>query len=172
MANLFDGANKIKNEVEELEKTLENLRLTSARLETIGKTILEIENISPNLQKIAQDISNLQENYKKLNIDTLKASISTHIDELFEKKKIWLLYIPLAVGFIGFIVAVSVTIYIYFESIRTLKSQNENLVNRLDSIYNMHLLDEKFWYNKKNQKLFLSDYDWIEKQMKEEKNQK
>lgn len=75
-------------------------------------------------------------------------------------------------GFIGFIVAVSVTIYIYFESIRTLKSQNENLVNRLDSIYNMHLLDEKFWYNKKNQKLFLSDYDWIEKQMKEEKNQK
>ena len=52
MANLFDGANKIKNEVEELEKTLENLRLTSARLETIGKTISEIENISPDLQKI------------------------------------------------------------------------------------------------------------------------
>ena len=152
MANLFDGANKIKNEVEELEKILENLRLTSARLETIEKTISEIENISPDLQKITQDISNLQENYKKLNIDTLKASISTHIDELFEKKKIWLLYIPLAVGFIGFIVAVSVTIYIYFESIRTLKSQNENLVNRLDSIYNMHILDEKFWYNKKNQK--------------------
>ena len=125
MANLFDGANKIKNEVEELEKTLENLKLTSARLETIGKTISEIENISPDLQKITQDISNLQENYKKLNIDTLKASISTHIDELFEKKKIWLLYIPLTVGFIGFIVAVSVTIYIYFESIRTLKSQNE-----------------------------------------------
>lgn len=172
MANLFDGANKIKNEVEELEKTLENLKLTSARLETIGKTISEIENISPDLQKIAQDISNLQENYKNLDIETLKSSISTHIDELFEKKKIWLLYIPLVVGFIGFIVAVSVTIYIYFESIRTLKSQNENLVNRLDSIYNMHLLDEKFWYNKKNQKLFLSDYDWIEKQMKEEKNQK
>lgn len=172
MANIFEGANKLKNEAEEIEKILEKLKLTSARLEKIEKTFSEVENISPDLQKIAQDISNLQENYKKLNIETLKASISTHIDELFEKKKIWLLYIPLAVGFIGFIVAVSVTIYIYFESIRTLKSQNENLVNRLDSIYNMHLLDEKFWYNKKNQKLFLSDYDWIEKQMKEEKNQK
>ena len=172
MANLFDGANKLKNEVEELEKTLENLKLTSAKLEIIGKTISKIENISPDLQKIALDISNLQENYNSLDIETLKSSISTHIDELFEKKKIWLLYIPFAMAFIGFIVAVSVTTYIYFESIRTLKSQNENLVNRLDSIYNMHILDEKFWYNKKNQKLFLSDYDWIEKQMKEEKKKK
>lgn len=38
MANLFEGASKLKNEAEEIDKVLERLKLTSARLEKIEKT--------------------------------------------------------------------------------------------------------------------------------------
>ena len=35
MANLFEGASKLKNEAEEIDKILEKLKLTSERLEKI-----------------------------------------------------------------------------------------------------------------------------------------
>ena len=56
---------------------------------------------------------------------------------------------------------------------RSLESKNEVLEDRLEAIYDVHLLDEKFWYNTKNQKLFLDSNKNIKKRIAQEnKNNK
>lgn len=165
MANLFEGASKLKNEAEEIEKVLEKLKLTSSRLEKIEKTFSEVENISPDLLKIKKEIGAIKQEYENIDGKAISNAINDLTNKIFDNWKLWLLYIPLG----GFLIAFIMISYIYLTSVRSLKAQNEVLVNRLDSIYNMHLLDKKYWYNKQNQRLFLKDYNWIEKKMKEEK---
>ncbi len=56
-------------------------------------------------------------------------------------------------------------------NVSKMSEENKILSDRINSVYNMNLLDKKFLYNKENQELFLGDYDWIQKKMNEEKNQ-
>ncbi|WP_294708833.1 hypothetical protein [uncultured Fusobacterium sp.] len=165
MANLFEGASKLKNEAEEIDKVLENLKLTSARLEKIEKTFSEIEKISPDLEKINREIKAIKREYESIDGQAISNAIKDLMDKIYSSWKLWLLYIPLG----SFLIAVMMVAYIYLTSVRSLKEQNGVLVNRLDSIYKMHLLDKKYWYNKENQELFLKDYEWIKKEIAEEK---
>lgn len=165
MANLFDGANKVKNGVEEIDKILDKLKLTSERLEQIEKTFSEVENISPDLKKIKQEIGDIKEEYETIDGKAISEAIYNLTNKLFNDWKIWGLYIPIGI----FLMSFMMVSYIYLTSIRTLTKQNEVLVKKLDSIYKMHLLDKKYWYNKETQELFLQDYEWIKKEMAEEK---
>ena len=54
-------------------------------------------------------------------------------------------------------------------NVRKMAEENRVLSARINSVYNMRLLDKKYWYDKENQKLFLKDYEWIEKEIAEEK---
>ncbi len=75
------------------------------------------------------------------------------------------MYLPLAV-FAATFIMVS---YFYMVNVRKMAEENRVLSARINSVYNMHLLDKKYWYDKGNQKLFLKDYEWIEKEIAEEK---
>lgn len=165
MANIFDRANDLKNEAKEIEKTLTELKLTSERLEEVQKAISEIENLDPTLITISNEIKKIKEEYESIDGQAISNAIKDLMDKIYSSWKLWLLYIPLG----SFLIAVMMVAYIYLTSVRSLKEQNGVLVNRLDSIYKMHLLDKKYWYNKENQELFLKDYEWIKKEIAEEK---
>ena len=169
MANLFDGANKVKDGVEEIDKILDKLKLTSERLEKIEETFSEVENISPDLLKIRKEIKAIKEDYKELDLEevhkTIKNTVNRITDEAFENWKLWGLYLPLAVFAAAFIMVS----YFYIVNVRKMAEENRILSDRINSVYKIHLLDKKFWYNKASQNLFLSDKKWIEEQIKAEK---
>lgn len=169
MANLFDGANKVKDGVEEIDKILDKLKLTSERLEKIEETFSEVENISPDLLKIRKEIKAIKEDYKDLDLEevhkTIKNTVNRITDGAFENWKLWGLYFPLVI----FVAAFIMVSYFYMVNVRKMAEENKVLSDRINSVYNMHLLDKKFWYNKENQELFLGDYDWIQKKIVEEK---
>lgn len=165
MANLFEGASKLKNEAEEIDRILEKLKLTSERLEKIEKTFSEIENISPNLKKINQEIKAIKREYESIDGQAISNAINNLMEKIYNSWKLWLLYIPLG----SFLIAVIMVAYMYLTSVRTLKAQNEVLVNSINSVYKLQLLDEKFWYNKSNQELYLGDKKWLKKQIENEK---
>lgn len=169
MANLFDGANKVKDGVEEIDKILDKLKLTSERLEKIEETFSEVENISPDLLKIRKEIKAIKEDYKDLDLEKVHQTIENTVyritDGAFDNWKLWGLYLPLAV-FAATFIMVS---YFYMVNVRKMAEENRVLSARINSVYNMHLLDKKYWYDKGNQKLFLKDYEWIEKEIAEEK---
>lgn len=176
MANLFEGANKVKNGVEELDKVLDKLKLTSERLEQIEKTFSEVEKISPDLLKIKDEIQDIKKDYEELNLektkDIIKENVSNITNKVFINWKLWGLYIPLIV-FIGTLI---MALHFYMmnirameENVRKMEQENKILSDRINSVYHMHLLDKKFWYDKENQKLFLKDYEWIKKEIAKEK---
>lgn len=169
MANLFDGANKVKDGVEEIDKILDKLKLTSERLEKIEETFSEVENISPDLLKIRKEIKAIKEDYEDLDLEevhkTIKNTVNRITDGAFENWKLWGLYFPLVI----FVAAFIMVSYFYMVNVRKMAEENKVLSDRINSVYNMHLLDKKFWYNKENQELFLGDYDWIQKKIAEEK---
>lgn len=165
MANLFEGASKLKNEAEEIDKVLERLKLTSARLEKIEKTFSEVENISPDLKKIKEEIVAIKEEYENIDGKAISNAINDLVNKIFDSWKLWLLYIPLG----GFLIAFIMVSYFYMTNVRRMAEENKILSDRINSVYNMHLLDQKYWYDEKNQELFLGDYDWIKKKMAEEK---
>ena len=169
MANLFDGANKVKDGVEEIDKILDKLKLTSERLEKIEETFSEVENISPDLLKIRKEIKAIKEDYEDLDLEevhkTIKNTVNRITDGAFENWKLWGLYFPLVI----FVAAFIMVSYFYMVNVRKMAEENKILSDRINSVYNMHLLDKKFWYNKENQELFLGDYDWIQKKIAEEK---
>lgn len=169
MANLFEGASKLKNEIEEIDKILNKLKLTSERLEKIEKTFSEVENISPDLLKIRKEIETIKEDYKDLDLEevhkTIKNTVNRITDGAFNNWKLWGLYFPIAVFTVAFIMVS----YFYMVNIRKMAEENRILSDRINSVYKIHLLDKKFWYNKASQNLFLSDKKWIEEQIKAEK---
>ena len=169
MANLFDGANKVKDGVEEIDKILDKLKLTSERLEKIEETFSEVENISPDLLKIRKEIKAIKEDYEDLDLEevhkTIKNTVNRITDGAFENWKLWGLYFPLVI----FVAAFIMVSYFYMVNVRKMAEENRVLSARINSVYNMHLLDKKYWYDKGNQKLFLKDYEWIEKEIAEEK---
>ena len=107
MANLFDGANKVKDGVEEIDKILDKLKLTSERLEKIEETFSEVENISPDLLKIRKEIKAIKEDYEDLDLEevhkTIKNTVNRITDGAFENWKLWGLYFPLVIFVAAFI---------------------------------------------------------------------
>ena len=165
MANLFEGASKLKNEAEEIDKVLERLKLTSARLEKIEKTFSEVENISPDLKKIKEEIVAIKEEYKNIDGKAISNAINDLVNKIFDNWKLWLLYIPLG----GFLIAFIMVSYFYMINVRRMAEENRILSDRINSVYKIHLLDKKFWYNEFSQNLFLSDKEWLKEQIKAEK---
>ena len=165
MANLFEGANKLKNEAEEIDKVLEKLNLTAVRLEKIEKTFSEVENLSPDLLKIKKEIKAIKEEYESIDGKIIRNAVDDLTDKIFNDWKMWGLYVPMG----GFLVALIMVSYFYMTNVRKMEEENRILSARINSVYNMHLLDKKYWYDKKNQELFLKDYEWIEKEIAEEK---
>lgn len=114
MANLFEGASKLKNEAEEIDKVLERLKLTSARLEKIEKTFSEVENISPDLKKIKEEIVAIKEEYENIDGKAISNAINDLVNKIFDSWKLWLLYIPLG----GFLIAFIMVSYFYMTNVR------------------------------------------------------
>lgn len=165
MANLFEGASKLKNEAEEIDKVLEKLKLTSERLERIEKTFSEVENISPDLLKIKKEIGAIKKEYEEIDGKAISNAINDLIEKFFNDWKIWGLYIPMG----AFLVAFIIVSYFYMANVRKMAEENRILSDRINSVYKIHLLDKKFWYDEASQNLFLSDKEWIIEQIKLEK---
>lgn len=161
MANLFEGASKLKNEAEEIDKILEKLKLTSERLEKIEKTFSEVENISPELLKIKKEIGAIKKEYEKIDGKAISNAINDLTEKIFNNWRMWGLYVPMAT----FLAVLIMGSYFYMTSIKRIN-------DKVDYIYYIHLSNDKFWYDKNSKELYLGDNDWIKKQIEKEKNKK
>ncbi|WP_297407618.1 hypothetical protein, partial [uncultured Cetobacterium sp.] len=82
----------------------------------------------------------------------------------------WLIYAPI----IGFTVALVLISYFYFINVRHIQEKNDILANKINNVYWILAEDNKFWYDKNSQKLFIENYNWIKdyKQNLQKKNKK
>ena len=158
MANLFEGASKLKNEAEEIEKVIGKLTLTSARLEKIEKTFSAVENISPDLEKIKEEIEAIKQEYESIDGKAISNAINDLVNRIFDNWKLWGFYVPLGI----FITSFLIISYFYITSVRKVN-------DKIDYIYYIHLSDDKFWYNKESKDLYLGDNDWIKQKIEKEK---
>ena len=172
MANLFDGANKVKDGVEEIDKILDKLKLTSERLEKIEETFSEVENISPDLLKIRKEIKAIKEDYEDLDLEevhkTIKNTVNRITDGAFENWKLWGLYFPLVI-FVAVFIMVS---YFYMINVRKMAEENKVLAAKINYVYQVQVLDEKYWYDETSQELYLGDNKWIKEKIREVKKRK
>lgn len=172
MANLFDGANKVKDGVEEIDKILDKLKLTSERLEKIEETFSEVENISPDLLKIRKEIKAIKEDYKDLDLEevhkTIKNTVNRITDGAFENWKLWGLYFPLVI----FVAAFIMVSYFYMVNVRKMAEENKVLAAKINYVYQVQVLDEKYWYDETSQELYLGDNKWIKEKIREVKKRK
>lgn len=173
--NIFQGAKRIKEETEEVLNALEGVKKLRDDLKVLSNAFTqastlktELEDISSKIHGLDSEINNKIGNInRELNDlrDRTEKMVENQVQTAMEWWKLWALYIPATVLFISLIWAG----YIYLTSIRTLKEENEILQNRIISIYHAQVLEDKYWYDKKNKKLFLQDYKWIEEQIKKER---
>ena len=172
MANLFDGANKVKDGVEEIDKILDKLKLTSERLEKIEETFSEVENISPDLLKIRKEIKAIKEDYEDLDLEevhkTIKNTVNRITDGAFENWKLWGLYFPLVI----FVAAFIMVSYFYMINVRKMAEENKVLAAKINYVYQVQVLDEKYWYDETSQELYLGDNKWIKEKIREVKKRK
>lgn len=172
MANLFDGANKVKDGVEEIDKILDKLKLTSERLEKIEETFSEVENISPDLLKIRKEIKAIKEDYEDLDLEevhkTIKNTVNRITDGAFENWKLWGLYFPLVI----FVAAFIMVSYFYMVNVRKMAEENKVLAAKINYVYQVQVLDEKYWYDETSQELYLGDNKWIKEKIREVKKRK
>lgn len=155
--NIFQGAKKVKEETEEVLKALEDVKELRKDLDNLKDALEGAERLKGKLERIEKTLSNLE--------GRAKAMVDNQVEIVIDSWKLWALYLPAIVFFASLVGAG----YIYFTTIRGLKEQNEELKERMTSIYYAQLLDNKYWYDKKNQSLFLQEYKWIEEQIKQEK---
>ncbi len=172
MANLFDGANKVKDGVEEIDKILDKLKLTSERLEKIEETFSEVENISPDLLKIRKEIKAIKEDYEELDLEKVHQTIENTVyritDGAFDNWKLWGLYLPIAV----FVAAFIMVSYFYMINVRKMAEENRVLAAKINYVYQAQVLDEKYWYDETSQELYLGDNKWIKEKIREVKKRK
>lgn len=174
--------NIFKEQKEEKNKTL-------AILEDMKKTIEELKQLEKSLNERADSLNSnhrrLSEKVETLNIaeigeciDSNKEKIKTQITEMetavkgfktrieaeadkniskYVKKVRWLLYAPI----IGFTITLILISYFYFTNVRYIQEKNELLSKRINHVYWVLAEDQKFWYDKDSQKLFIEDYNWI-----------
>ena len=161
MANLFDGANKVKDGVEEIDKILDKLKLTSERLEKIEKTFSEIEDLRPELIEIKNGIGAIKQEYEKIDVKTLKEVLTKLTNRIFLRWEIWGLYVPFAT----FLISFGIMGYFYFINIRRIEQENNILASKINYVYQAQLLDKKYWYDETSQELYLGDNKWIEEKI-------
>ena len=165
MANLFDGANKVKDGVEEIDKILDKLKLTSERLEKIEETFAEMEDLRPELIKIRKGIRAIKKEYDTIDIKTLKEALEKLTNRIFFRWEIWGLYIPFAT----FLISFGIMGYFYVLNIRRMEQENRVLASRINYVYQAQILDEKYWYDETSQELYLGDNEWIKEKIREVK---
>jgi hypothetical protein len=155
--NIFQGAKRIKEETEEVLKALEGIKELKNDLKELSIAFDGVERLKGKLEGVEESLDNLEQRTKRI--------VENQVDTVMDYWKLWALFLPAIILFISIIGAG----YIYFTSVRSLKEQNEVLTNRIISIYHAQVLEDKYWYDKKNKKLFLQDYKWIEEQIKKER---
>lgn len=155
--NIFQGAKRIKEETEEVMKALEDIKGLKSDLKELSLAFDGVERLKGKLEGIEKSLDNLEERTERI--------VGNQVDTVIGYWKLWALFLPATVLFISIIGAG----YIYFTSVRSLKEQNEVLTNRIISIYKAQVLEDKYWYDKKNKNLFLEENKWIEEQIKEER---
>lgn len=165
MANLFDGANKVKDGVEEIDKILDKLKLTSERLEKIEETFAEMEDLRPELIKIRKGIRAIKSEYDTIDIKTLKEALEKLTNRIFFRWEIWGLYVPFAT----FLISFGIMGYFYVLNIRRMEQENRVLASRINYVYQAQLLDEKYWYDEASQELYLGDNKWLKEKIREVK---
>lgn len=158
--NIFQGAKRIKEETEEVLKALDDIKGLKNDLKEISIAFDGVERLKGKLEGIEKSLDNLEQRTKRM--------VENQVDTVIGYWRLWALFLPAIVLFISIIGAG----YIYFTSIRSLKEQNDVLRDRIISIYHAQVLEDKYWYDKKNQSLFLQDYKWIEEEIKKEKAKK
>lgn len=155
--NIFQGARKVKEETEEVLKALDDVKELRKDLDDLKVAFEGAERLKGKLERVEKTLNNLEVR--------AEAMVNNQVVIVLDTWKLWTLYLP------GIILLASLlgAGYIYLTSIRSLKEQNEVLRDRIMSIYHAQVLENKYWYDKKNKKLFLQDYKWIEEQIKQEK---
>jgi hypothetical protein len=155
--NIFQGAKRIKEETEEVLKALEGIKELKNDLKELSIAFDGVERLKGKLEGVEESLDNLEQRTKRI--------VENQVDTVMDYWKLWALFLPAIILFISIIGAG----YIYFTSVRSLKEQNEVLTNRIISIYKAQVLEDKYWYDKKNKNLFLEENKWIEEQIKEER---
>lgn len=155
--NIFQGAKRIKEETEEVMKALEDIKGLKSDLKELSLAFEGVERLKDKLEGIEKSLDNLEERTERI--------VENQVNTVIGYWKLWALFLPAIVLFISIIGAG----YIYIASIRGIKEGIEGIANRITSIYNAQVLEDKYWYDKKNKKLFLEEYKWIEEQIKEER---
>lgn len=155
--NIFQGAKRIKEETEEVMKALEDIKGLKSDLKELSLAFNGVERLKGKLEGIEKSLDNLQQRTERI--------VENQVDTVVGYWRLWALFLPAVILFISLIGA----LYIYFTSVRSLKEQNEVLTNRIISIYKAQVLEDKYWYDKKNKNLFLEENKWIEEQIKEER---
>lgn len=158
---------KIKNTQDLLSRTLLKVDITKVN-EKIQNSIFKIDTDTKGISNILKQVK------KDIEIEHRKA-----LDFYLTSWKIWALWTPLVIS-IFFFTALS---WSYIANIRYIKTESEELVkenrilkNKLETMYGTLVLDKKFWYDSKNQNLYLDDNsgikEFIKKQQKENKTKK
>lgn len=155
--NIFQGAKRITEETEEVMKALEDIKGLKNDLKELSIAFDGVERLKGKLEGVEESLDNLEQRTKRI--------VENQVDTVMDYWKLWALFLPAIILFISIIGAG----YIYFTSVRSLKEQNEVLTNRIISIYKAQVLEDKYWYDKKNKNLFLEENKWIEEQLKEER---
>lgn len=188
----LESLEQIKKSIEELQKIEKSVEELKKIKKSIDNNINHISNLQTDLiQKfdnlkgkdlelsIKKSISEVEDVTKKakLEIERTATNINSELKNLSRNinfQQIFF-YLPITI-FISVIIFIS---GIYFVNVRYIKNQTEELVNqnnelrrRVNSLYYLELKDKKFWYDTKNQKLFINDHKWIEDKIKKEKYSK
>lgn len=155
--NIFQGVKRIKEETEEVMKALEDIKGLKNDLKGLRVAFDGVDGLKAKLEGIEKSLDNLQQKTERI--------VENQVDTVIGYWRLWALFLPAIVLFISIIGAG----YIYFTSVRRLKEQNEVLTNRIISIYKAQVLEDKYWYDKKNKNLFLEENKWIEEQIQKER---
>lgn len=155
--NIFQGAKRIKEETEEVIKALEDIKGLKNDLKELSLAFDGVERLKGKLEGIEKSLDNLQQRTEQI--------VENQVDTVVGYWRLWALFLPAVILFISLIGAG----YIYITSIRGIKEETEGIANRVISIYKAQVLEDKYWYDKKNKNLFLEENEWIEEQIKKER---
>lgn len=185
-----ESLEQIKKSIEELKKIEESVKELKEIKLSIDRNVnyvtelqLDLRNKFNNLNgtvlenKIKNSIDDIEQKTKlsKLNIERATDNLKDTLRGLESKVNFQYLffYLP-ALVFTLVVLLISV---MYLKNVTYIKNQAEELVRqndelrtRVNALYYLELEDQKFWYDKKNQKLFIRDHKWIKDEIKKAKS--
>lgn len=163
--NIFQSAKTLGEENEKILKTLDEVK----------EIVKEIENIKTRIDKVTNDIEKLQHIPKSIenDLNNVKKSteklIENNYNIVIEKWKIWSFFIPGI--FFGIVFIIFFTLHL--KMIVKIESRYDEKFGKFNDYiiknYRLNYLDEKYWYDSKNQKLFLKEKNEIVKEIEKEK---